>query len=113
MVDTAMEGARLAAEEGVEVEVIDLRTVAPIDIDAIVASVRKTSRLVIAHEAVGNGGLGAEIAARIADVALWCLDGPIKRVAPPSTPAPYSPALENLWLPDASSVLSAIREVMK
>ena len=94
MVHTALSAADQVASDGIDVEVIDLRTVAPFDIDTILRSVRKTTRLVIAHEAHGRGGLGAEIAAQVADTAIWHLDGPIKRVTPPFTPAPYSPVLD-------------------
>jgi pyruvate/2-oxoglutarate/acetoin dehydrogenase E1 component len=74
-----------------------------------VDSVRKTTRLVIAHEAVGSGGVGAEIAARVSDSAVWSLDAPIRRFAPPFTPAPYSPSLEAQWLPTAADILCCDR----
>jgi 2-oxoisovalerate dehydrogenase E1 component len=112
MVDWAIEAAELVATEGIDVEVIDLRTIAPLDEAAILASVRKTSRLVIAHEAVISGGFGAEIAARVCDAAIWHLDAPVKRVAPPSTPAPYSPPLEAEWLPGVKEIVGAIHDVM-
>jgi 2-oxoisovalerate dehydrogenase E1 component len=111
MAHTALQAAETLAQEGISVEVIDLRTVAPFDEQTVLDSVRKTSRLVVAHEAVVSGGLGAEIAARIADTAIWYLDAPIRRVAPPFTPAPYSPALEADWLPDAARIVDAVREV--
>jgi 2-oxoisovalerate dehydrogenase E1 component len=112
MVDWAIEAAELVATEGIDVEVIDLRTIAPLDEAAILGSVRKTSRLVIAHEAVISGGFGAEIAARVCDAAIWHLDAPVKRVAPPSTPAPYSPPLEAEWLPGVKEIVGAIHDVM-
>jgi 2-oxoisovalerate dehydrogenase E1 component len=112
MTQTALAAAEQMASEGIDVEVIDLRTVAPFDVNCILRSVRKTSRLVIAHEAHGRGGLGAEIAAQIADIGIWHLDAPIKRVAPPFTPAPYSPNLEQIWLPGPQQVADAIREVV-
>jgi 2-oxoisovalerate dehydrogenase E1 component len=111
MMHDAVAAAEILAQEGIDVEVIDLRTIAPMDIEAILTSVRKTERLVIAHEAVGNGGVGAEIAARVADSAIWNLDAPIRRVAPPSTPAPYSPAVERLWLPGVDEICEAVRDV--
>jgi 2-oxoisovalerate dehydrogenase E1 component len=111
MVDYALQAAEIAAERGIDVEVIDLRTVAPFDEDAIVASVERTTRLVIAQEAVVNGGLGAEIAARVADRAVWRLAAPIKRVGAPSTPAPYSPALEEHWLPTVEDIVAALVDV--
>jgi 2-oxoisovalerate dehydrogenase E1 component len=112
MVDRAMEAADVVAAEGIDVEVIDLRTIAPVDELTILASVRKTSRLVIAHEAVVSGGFGAEIAARVCDAAIWHLDAPVKRVAPPSTPAPYSPPQEAEWLPGVQEIVGAIHDVM-
>jgi 2-oxoisovalerate dehydrogenase E1 component len=112
MVDWAMEAADLAAADGIDVEVIDLRTIQPLDEAAILASVRKTNRLVIAHEAVVSGGFGAEIAARVCDAAIWHLDAPVKRVAPPSTPTPYSPPQEAEWLPGVKEIADAIRDVM-
>jgi 2-oxoisovalerate dehydrogenase E1 component len=112
MVDCAIEAAELVAVEGIDVEVIDLRTIQPLDEAAILASVRKTTRLVIAHEAVISGGFGAEIAARVCDAAIWHLDAPVKRVAPPSTPAPYSPPLEAEWLPGVKEIVGAIHDVM-
>ena len=113
MVDWAEQAAELAAAEGISVEVIDLRTISPFDEQAIIDSVRKTEHLVIAHEAVISGGLGAEIAARVSDKAVWNLDAPIRRVAPPFSPAPYSPPLEAAWLPGPQEILDAIRDVYK
>lgn len=112
MMDSALAAADQVALEGIDVEVIDLRTVAPLDIEAVLRSVEKTNRLVIAHEAHGRGGIGAEIAAQVADSAIWHLDAPIKRVTPPFTPAPYSPALEKIWLPDAQTIVDALHEVV-
>lgn len=74
-------------------------------------SVSRTSRLVIAHEAAISGGIGGEIAARVADRAVWRLDAPIKRVGTPFTPAPYSPALEDRWLPKVEDIVAAIEQV--
>jgi 2-oxoisovalerate dehydrogenase E1 component len=112
MVQTALSAANQVASEEIDVEVIDLRTVAPFDIESVLRSVKKTTRLVIAHEAHGRGGLGAEIAAQVADAGIWHLDAPIKRVTPPFTPAPYSPVLEQFWLPDVAQVVDAIHEVV-
>ncbi|WP_232068979.1 alpha-ketoacid dehydrogenase subunit alpha/beta [Mycobacterium mantenii] len=112
MAQTALAAANQIASEGIDVEVIDLRTVAPFDLECVLRSVRKTNRLVIAHEAHGKGGLGAEIAAQIADIGVWHLDAPIKRVTPPFTPAPYSPDLEQIWLPGPKQIIDAIREVV-
>lgn len=113
MVDWCLEAADEAAAQGIDVEVIDLRSVAPFDEDAVIRSVQKTNRLVIAHEAVISGGIGAEIAARVSDRAVWWLDAPIRRVAPPAVPAPYAPALEQEWLPGPEEILAAIVEVAR
>lgn len=71
----------------------------------------RTTRLVIAHDAVVSGGLGAEIAARVADRGVWRLNAPIKRIGPPFTPAPYSPSLEERWVPTVDDIVAAIDEV--
>jgi 2-oxoisovalerate dehydrogenase E1 component len=92
--------------------VIDLRTVSPLDLAAILESVHKTSRLVIAHEAVVPFGIGAEIAAVVAKEAFWDLDAPIERVGAAATPTPYSPDLERSWLPGREDIASAIRRLV-
>ena len=103
----------LAAAESVEasVEVIDLRTVAPLDMEPVLESVRKTGRLLIAHEAVVPFGIGAEIAATVAREAFWDLDAPIERVGAAATPAPYAPELEAAWLPDRAVIAAAIQRL--
>ena len=88
---------------------IDLRTVAPLDVAAVLESVHRTSRLLIAHEAVMPFGLGAEIAATVAREAFWDLDAPIERVGAAPTPPPYAPSLERAWLPDRDDIAAAIR----
>ena len=93
------------------VEVIDLRTVAPLDLEPVLASVAKTSRILIAHEAVVPFGIGAEIAASVAKEAFWDLDAPIERIGAAATPAPYSPDLEAAWLPDRTDIAAAIRRL--
>jgi 2-oxoisovalerate dehydrogenase E1 component len=100
----------LAAAEVVDasVEVIDLRTVAPLDMETVLASVRKTGRLLIAHEAVVPFGIGAEIAATVAAEAFWDLDAPVGRVGAAFTPPPYAPSLEAAWLPDRHDIAAAI-----
>ena len=97
--------------DGISVEVIDLRTVAPLDMAPILESVRKTSRLLIAHEAVVPFGIGAEIAATVAREAFWDLDAPIERVGAAATPPPYAPELERAWLPDRDDIIEAIRRL--
>src|SRR5438552_10565425 len=111
MVHEAVVAAECLAGEGTSVEVIDLRTVAPLDIAAILDSVGKTGRLLIAHEAVVPFGIGAEIAAAVAGEAFWDLDAPIQRVGAAATPPPYAPDLERAWLPDHDDIAAAVRRL--
>ncbi len=111
MVHEALAAAERAAEEGISVEVIDLRTVAPLDMQTVLDSVRKTSRLLVAHEAVVPFGIGAEIAAVVAKEAFWDLDAPIERIGAAATPPPYSPDLESAWLPDREDITKAIHRL--
>ena len=108
----ALAAAKLLQSEGIDCEVIDLRTVSPIDIDTVLASVRKTNRVVVVHEAVRTGGLGAELAAQIQEHAFDHLDAPVARVAAPFAPIPFSPALESAYVPDAASIAAQIRATM-
>ena len=101
------------AGEGISVEVIDLRTVVPLDRETILESLRRTNRIVVAHEGVMDFGVGAEIAAMAANEGFWHLDAPVVRVAPPATPVPYSPVLEAGWLPDRAAIADAIRRTVK
>jgi 2-oxoisovalerate dehydrogenase E1 component len=112
MVLSAIAAADRLAAEGISVEVIDLRTVAPLDMAPILDSVHKTSRLLIAHEAVVPFGIGAEIAATVAREAFWDLDAPIHRVGAAATPPPYAPELERAWLPDDDDIAQAIRDLV-
>src|SRR5579872_767908 len=109
MVHLAEEAAALLDREGVSVEVIDLRTLLPLDEEAILASVRKTAKAILLHEDTLTGGVGGEIAARIAEKAFEYLDGPLLRVAAPDTPVPYSPPLEAAFLPSLDKVLEKAR----
>jgi acetoin:2,6-dichlorophenolindophenol oxidoreductase subunit beta len=102
---------RLAAEDGIEVEVVDPRTLVPLDLGAIVESVERTGRLVVAHEAVEHGGFGAEIAAQVQAAAFDYLDAPIVRVGAPFAPIPFTAPLEDAYLPGADEVVAAVREV--
>ena len=111
MVHEAVAAAEMVAGEGISVEVIDLRTVAPLDMATILESVHKTSRLLIAHEAVLPFGIGAEIAATVAREAFWDLDAPIERVGAAPMPAPYAPDLERAWLPDRDDIAAALRRL--
>jgi acetoin:2,6-dichlorophenolindophenol oxidoreductase subunit beta len=107
LVGEALAAADRLAAEGVEAEVIDPRTLVPLDLDTIVESVRRTNRLVVAHEAVEHGGFGAEIAAAVQAAAFDDLDAPIERVGAPFTPVPLSPPLEDAYLPGADEVYAA------
>ncbi|HEY1826744.1 MAG TPA: pyruvate dehydrogenase complex E1 component subunit beta [Acidimicrobiales bacterium] len=113
MVHEALAAADELASEGIDVEVIDLRTVAPLDLDPVLASVHKTGRLLIAHEAVVPFGVGAEIAATAAREAFWDLDAPIERIGAAATPPPYAPSLEKAWLPDRQVIAERIRQLAK
>jgi len=109
MVHSSLEAADLLAAEGVSVEVLDLRTLLPLDRPRILETVKKTGRALIVHEATRTGGPGGEIAALIGEHAFEHLDAPIVRVAPPDTPVPYSPPLEEYFLPNAGKIADAIR----
>jgi len=109
MVTSAHEAAKQLAHEGVSVEIVDLRTLTPLDMPTIAASVTKTHRAIIAHEAVQNGGFGAEIAARISAELFDELDAPVLRVACPFAPIPFAPELERALLPGADDIVRAIR----
>jgi pyruvate dehydrogenase E1 component beta subunit len=112
MTIVALEAADKLAEEGISVEVIDPRTLVPLDKETILGSVRKTNRLVVVDEAFSPCGVGAELAALAADEAFYYLDSPIKRIHPPSVPEPSSPPLEKAMIPDVARVVAAVREVM-
>jgi 2-oxoisovalerate dehydrogenase E1 component beta subunit len=109
MVWTALDAAASLEAEGIDAEVLDLRTLLPLDEDAIVASIAKTNRGMILHEATRTGGIGAEIAAVIAERCFEYLDAPLVRVTAPDTPVPFSPPLEEFFLPDAEKVCRAAR----
>ena len=109
MVYTAQEAADRLAEEDISVEIVDLRTLAPLDEETILESVRKTSRAMVLHEDTMTGGFGGEIAARITERAFDCLDAPVVRIASPDTPIPYSPPLEDAFLPNADNVVEKVR----
>jgi pyruvate/2-oxoglutarate/acetoin dehydrogenase E1 component len=111
----AMVGLALDATEDIEgasVEVIDLRSLVPLDTEAILASVRKTSKVVVLHEATRSCGVGAEVCALIAQEAFEDLDGPVVRVTAPDTPVPFSPPLERAVLPQLADVKEACRELL-
>ena len=109
MVHEALAAAEELAGQGIEAEVVDLRTLSPMDTEAVLTSVRKTHRAVIAHEAVKYGGFGGEVAGLIAEEAIDYLDAPIVRVGAPFTPVPFSPVLEDAWLPGRRQIVEAVR----
>ena len=113
MVAFALQAAEALAVEGISVEVIDPRTLAPLDADTIARSVAKTGRLVVAHEANVTGGAGAEIAARVGYMAFDYLKAPIERVGAKDSPIPFSPVLERHILPDDGDVIEAVRRTLR
>lgn len=113
MVHQALAAADILGNEGVKVEVLDPRTLLPLDRESIMRSVKKTGRVIIVHEAPTIGGIGGEIAAIIADEAFYSLDAPIKRVGAPFTPVPASPVLEEFYLPNAEKIIQTAREILK
>jgi pyruvate/2-oxoglutarate/acetoin dehydrogenase E1 component len=113
MVVEAQKAADALASDGIHVEVIDPRTVQPLDTPTIVESVRKTNRALIVHEAVEFGGIGAEISAQITEQAFDYLDAPVARLAAPFAPVPYSPVLENAYVPDAARIEAGVRRLLE
>jgi 2-oxoisovalerate dehydrogenase E1 component beta subunit len=113
MVYTALDAASKLAEDGVEAEVLDLRSLAPLDRDAVLTTVSKTSRALLLHEATLTGGIGGELAAIIAEEAFGYLDAPVTRVAALDTPVPYAPPLEAAFLPSVDKVVAAARKLVR
>jgi acetoin:2,6-dichlorophenolindophenol oxidoreductase subunit beta len=112
MVPESVKAADLLAGEGIDAEVIDPRTLQPFDTETVVASVRKTHRALVAHEAVRFGGIGAEFAAQIQEEAFDYLDAPVGRVGAPFSPVPFSPALEKHYVPNAESIAAGVRRIL-
>ena len=111
MVLLALEAAEHLAAEGISVEVLDLRSIQPLDVEAILASVAKTSRVVVLYESHRFLGIGAEVASVIAEEGFESLDAPIVRVAPPNVPVPFSPTLEDAYLPQVADIEAAVRKL--
>ncbi|MBK7926750.1 MAG: alpha-ketoacid dehydrogenase subunit beta [Bryobacterales bacterium] len=109
MVHVAAEAAEVLDREGVSLEILDLRTLLPLDEEAILASVKKCSRVLVLHEDTLTGGVGGEISARISEKAFEWLDAPVVRLAAPDTPVPFSPPLEEAFLPNAAKVIEKAR----
>jgi len=112
MVEVCRKAAEVAAREGVELEIVDLETLVPFDAETVLASVEKTGRAVVVYEARKIGGFGAEVAARIAEDAIWSLQAPVLRVAGWDAPYPPFSAIEHHYRPDARRVLEAVRQVL-
>ena len=112
MVHVALEAADLLAKEGLELEVLDLRTVSPLDREAIAQTVRRTSKVIVLHEDVRTGGLAGEISAIINEEAFDSLDGPIVRLTSLDTPVPFSPPQEEYFLPQVSDVIREARKLL-
>ena len=113
MVGRALEAAEQLAAEGISAEVIDPRTLVPLDIETILESVTKTSRALVVHEAVRTGGAGAEIAAQISERAFFSLDAPVWRLGAVDTPLPQDPELEQLCIPSVAEIAAAVRELVR
>ncbi len=111
MVHLALEAAATLANDGIELEVVDLRTLVPLDKERILDSVKKTSKVILLHEDVRTGGIAGELAAIIAEEAFEYLDGPIMRITAPDTPVPYSPPLEEFFLPKTSDIVRVARQL--
>ena len=111
MVHASLEAVETLAREGIEAEVVDLRTLAPLDHETIFESVRRTSKLLVVHEDVRTGGIAAEIAALVTESLFGELDGPVRRVTGLDTPVPFSPPLEEHFLPSAEKIAAAAREL--
>jgi acetoin:2,6-dichlorophenolindophenol oxidoreductase subunit beta len=112
MVGVALRAADQMAREGIEMEIVDLRTLVPLDKEAILASVRKTGRLVVLHEATRTGGFGGEVAAVVMEEAFASLKAPLRRVTAPDIPVPASAPLEKFFLPDEAQLIAAVRQIV-
>ena len=111
MLWVAVEAAQQLEKEGISAEIVDLRTILPLDEETVLASVKKTSRVILLHEDTITGGIGAELAARIAEKAFEYLDAPLARIAAPDTPVPFSPPLEEAFLPNVPLVVEKARRL--
>ncbi len=113
MVYVALDAAETLAAEGIELEVLDLRSLVPLDEEAVLATVRKTGKVILLHEDTQTGGFAGELAARIGEKAFDYLDGPMVRITGPDCPVPYSPPLEEAFLPKAADVVEKARELYR
>jgi 2-oxoisovalerate dehydrogenase E1 component beta subunit len=112
MVYTALNAAETLEREGIQIEVIDLRTLAPFDRETVLSSVAKTNKVILLHEAIRTGGLGGELAAVIAEEAFEYLDGPVVRLASLDTPTPSAPILEQAFMPTVEKVVAAVKRLV-
>lgn len=112
MANESLTAAEELAADGIDCEVIDPRTLQPLDTATIVESTRKTNRVIVVHEAVRFGGLGAEVASQISEEAFDYLDAPVARIGAPFSPVPFSPALESQYIPNASRIAAEVRELV-
>ena len=113
LVHEALAAAKEAEQDGVSVEVVDPRTLQPLDEEALISSVKKTNRCVVAHEAITRMGFGAEIAAVVQEQAFDWLDAPVERVGAKFVPLPFAPVMEEFVVPHADDVLAAIRRTVQ
>lgn len=113
MVHTALEAAKALKGNGVSCEIVDLRTILPLDKKSIMNSVKKTNKVVILHEQTKTGGVGAEVSALISENCFDYLDGPIIRIAAPDTPVPYSAQMEEVFIPQPKKVINAVEKLMR
>ncbi|MDP7398795.1 MAG: alpha-ketoacid dehydrogenase subunit beta [Lentisphaeria bacterium] len=111
MVFLALDAAKELEKEGIDLEVVDLRSLLPYDRETVLASVKKTNKVILLHEDTRTGGFAGELAATIADEAFEYLDGPIRRITAPDTPVPYSPPLEEFFLPKVSDIVRVARDL--
>ena len=112
MVEKALSAARRLEKEGISVEVVDPRTLIPLDTDTILKSVEKTRRALIVHEACKQGGVGGEIGAIIAEHAFWSLEAPVKRIGAPFCPVPHNHILEDAYLPKEEDIINGVKELL-
>lgn len=112
MLEISLKAAEELAKEGIEVEIVDLRSLRPLDMDPVIESFKKTNRAVVVEEGWKSFGIGSEIAARIYEEAFDYVDAPVKRVAQTEVPLPYNRALEQMMLPKVEDVISAVKEVL-
>ena len=112
MVNQALKAAEQLAQENIDVEIVDVRSLEPLDTETIVKSVQKTGRAVVVHEACRKGGFGAEIASQIQEAAWESLKAPVLRVGAPNVPVPFAPVLEKLFVPNDENIIGAVKECL-